>query len=153
MQIKISIFLMIWWTGIVSCYSLDNQSENKVWAKLDVGIKHKSAISSQLSRSASAVPSIETIKSAYIIAVPEAFSDVTDYGSLNTYYDRNILNLSSQSVSLYLPYATPMRIVEVAFDSNYSLEQILRDHPQQIFMGVSDPVNLQVEDGDINIDV
>ena len=63
-------------------------------------------------------------KTALIVAVPAGTAHDEDYTAVTNYYDRQLVNLVTSSVTLSLPTDTSLELFEYTFNSTYTLAEL-----------------------------
>ncbi|MCP4754494.1 MAG: hypothetical protein GY866_26730, partial [Proteobacteria bacterium] len=84
-----------------------------------------------------------------IIAVPDTVTSFDTYTDLTGYLDRQLLDLSDNTVRLTLPFGTSVRLVEVIFSGQFSsVAQIDGETPVANRVGISEPFAIESGTGD-----
>jgi len=128
----IPVIILVALLCMASCKPQDDPNE-QLWVTVDVSVGSPSQNSETLRSSSS------TTQTSLIIAAPAATSSVTVQRYLNSSdMDRQLLNRTTDTVSLTVPLDTPMRLIRVNFTSQLALETITGTQPEALQTGVSD---------------
>lgn len=128
---------LLFWTagfmlllGIQSCNDpLDPSSYNGqsgTYAKVSVLVDSSST--SQQGQSSSRLLNKSGVSppngTALVIAVPSGTAFSADYNSISEYYDKQLVDLATSTVTLNLPLGTPIQLFEYVFMQSYSLSSL-----------------------------
>jgi hypothetical protein len=83
-----------------------------------------------------------SINTAIIIAVPYDITAVTISNYLTQYYDRQLQDLTNNTVSLSIPLNTPMRLAKIAFKEVCTLDHICTIQPTAYYTGISESFSI-----------
>ncbi len=84
------------------------------------------------------------VQSAMISVVPESIYPVTSVTDLKESFDREMLDLSNNTVTVNVPLETEIRIAKTTYDSVYSEEQIMAATATILpgYLGISGPITI-----------
>ena len=81
--------------------------------------------------------------SVMIVAVPDTVTAFDTYADLTNIYDKQLLNLANNNVTLTLPFGKPIRLIEFIFSGTLSIEQIFSESPVANREGISEPFTIE----------
>ncbi len=126
---------------LVSCQSFDNSSDNPVMVDVVFSIDIP-----QLSGSTSTAFGRTETRNAYvntvIIAVVDGSTTAADFAWDLTAYSRDLMDLTSNTVSLSVPYDTPLKLVYISLFGTYTLAEAMSQQPNPNYIGLSDAFTL-----------
>ena len=117
----------------ISCQHQDEKSGDPVFVKLTI------QLDSQKTQSGADYILSSGTSSAMILAVPASISTVTTATDLSAAYDKQMLVMADNTVTLTVPLETSMRLVKLAFQDELTRATILATNPTPLFMGLSSP--------------
>jgi hypothetical protein len=126
--IIITLLLLI---TLVACRSIQNEGELD-WVTIDFSIAESKQSSVQYAVSSS------SIQTAFIIAVPENITSITVSDYLTRYYDRQLQDLTNNTVKLKIPLNMPLRLAKVVFKDVCELDEICSYQPTAFCAGISE---------------
>ena len=118
-------------TVLTTCKSLQNGGGTE-WATVDFSIDGPNQSSTLYSSSASST------NTELIIAVPASVTSLSISSYLESFYDKQLQDLTNYTVSLMIPLNTPIRLAKVVFDRVYTLDEISSNQPIAHSAGISD---------------
>lgn len=122
--------LMAW---LVSCnapqdssYYEEKASQRTTYAKVSIGLqKNGSRQFRVVGKNAAVLAGLPNLtKTALIVAVPAGTVHDEDYTAVTDFYDRQLVNLTTSSVTLSLPMDTSLELFEYTFNNSYSLAEL-----------------------------
>ena len=116
---------------LAACKSLDNGG-GLDWATVEFSVDGSNQNIISYSSSGG------SIKTALIMALPENITSVNKTEYLTHDYDRQLQDLTDDTVSLIVPLNTPIRLAKVVFLEALTLNTIVTNHPTAFCTGLSD---------------
>ena len=116
---------------LTGCKSFQNEG-GMDWATAEFSVDDSKKSIAHYSASES---SIET---ALIVAVPEHITSVSISSYLTDLFDRQLQDLTTNTVSLTIPLNTAMRLAKVVFKETLTLDHIVNNQPTAFSTGISD---------------
>lgn len=144
--------------GSFGCRSYDNGGEADM-AKITINLSD----SSNKNRMGSVISS-DRVGSAMILALPESFQskvhDIDDFGASKGYftkakadaYDKQMLDLTTNTVTLSVPLNTPVRFAKITYKENLTLSQVSVSS-FDTGAGLSDPVTFSSYTDDKTVEI
>ena len=116
---------------LVACRSIQNEG-GLDWVTVDFSIAELKQSSAHYAVSSS------SIQTAFIIAVPENITSITVSDYLTRYYDRQLQDLTNNTVKLKIPLNMPLRLAKVVFKDVCELDEICSYQPTAFCAGISE---------------
>jgi hypothetical protein len=99
----------------------------------------------------SVTETITPTSAALIIAVPDGTPFSEDYNSIAGYYDKQLLDLSTSTVTLSLPLNTPIQLFEYTFAQPFSLNSLSSANQLVISRAILGPFTLTGSTSSVNL--
>ena len=133
-------------TVLAACKSIQDEG-GADWATVKFSLDHpQRSIKYQAASSGD-------IGTALIIAVPESITSINTTNYISDYFSRGLLDLTNSSIELSLPLNVPLRIAELTFAADLSLDQIVTDQPTAYAAGISELITIAGTDGIITVSI
>ena len=139
-RICFGLIICIIYSIILSSCGFDNGEDGLVRISAEFSINNHSRNSSE------ALYAVSGTETSLIVAVPASVNSVTTDGYLPANYDRQLLNLVDNTVTLSIPLNTSMRLIKANFDQILSLGQIAGTLPTASQIGISVPFSVSAND-------
>lgn len=149
---SVVLFLSFVLLGLMSCGPNTNEGEMD-WARVSLSID-QTGKSASVGRNA-VIGGSEHVLSALIVVVPETVTSVGSTSYLTDtagFYARAMLG-SDGTVELTLPLGTSVRIVQVTFIGEYTLDEVTDGTPVAFTAGVSDAMSFTASGTEVTVSI
>jgi len=132
----------------------DSYTDSSTYARVSVRLDSQSSSSRTIQtqqRFLSVSEAVVPTSAALIIAVPDGTPFSEDYNSIAGYYDKQMLDLSTSTVTLSLPLNVPIQLFEYTFAQPFSLNSLSSANQLVISRAILGPFTLTSSTSSVNL--